>query len=128
MAIDDARDPTIQPAAAPLPLTQTTPHHPLTHDESPPPHAPPCGAQVPLFEILLNVVTRQLEFAADRFSCDLGLDIRPALLKLSKTNLENADPDPLLAACRHSHPVTTQRIAAITKYMGERNLRKAKQQ
>ena len=79
----------------------------------------------PAFEILLNVVTRQLEFAADRFSADLGYDIRPPLKALAKHNMEDADPDPFVSLCRHSHPVTTQRVVAIDEHLAVLN-KKAK--
>ena len=74
----------------------------------------------PIFEVLLNVVTRQLEFAADRFSAEVGYDIRPSLLKLAKKNMENADPDPFVALCRYSHPTTTERVKAIDECLTQK--------
>ena len=76
----------------------------------------------PLFEVLLNVVTRQLEFAADRFSAEAGYDIRPSLKKLAKKNRENADPDPFVAMCRYSHPTTTERVQAIDACFAKKKL------
>lgn len=67
----------------------------------------------PAFSVLFNAVTRQLEFAADAYSHRLGYDIRAALAKISKTNLADLNPDPLVSMCRDSHPTTVQRVAAI---------------
>ena len=75
----------------------------------------------PPFELMMNVVTRQLEFAADRFSAEQGYDIRPSLLKLARKNKENADPDPFVSICTHSHPVTTQRVRAVDECLKKKH-------
>eukprot|EP00310_Coccolithus_braarudii_P018216 CAMPEP_0183343274 /NCGR_PEP_ID=MMETSP0164_2-20130417/9219_1 /TAXON_ID=221442 /ORGANISM="Coccolithus pelagicus ssp braarudi, Strain PLY182g" /LENGTH=473 /DNA_ID=CAMNT_0025514055 /DNA_START=27 /DNA_END=1448 /DNA_ORIENTATION=- len=71
------------------------------------------GVVMPAFSIGLNAFTRQLEYSADAYSVRLGFDIRAALVKISKTNLSDLNPDPLDSLCNHSHPTTVQRVLAV---------------
>ena len=70
--------------------------------------------------ILMNAMTRQLEYAADAYSVKLGFDIRSSLKRISRTNLENLDPDPLDAVLRLSHPTTVQRVTAVTNLLKQK--------
>ena len=84
------------------------------------------SAVSPILEPLLNGFTRQLEFAADAYSVTLGYDIRYALKTIDAKNLGNANPDPLVSFCHHSHPTLVQRVAAVADRI-EREAKKVKQ-
>jgi len=75
---------------------------------------------MPILEPLTNAFTRQLEFAADAYAVRLGYDIRPALKLLDQKNLGNANPDPLVSLCHHSHPTLVQRVAAVERLLEEK--------
>ncbi|MCP9260892.1 CAAX prenyl protease 1 [Dirofilaria immitis] len=70
-----------------------------------------------LFSSISTVISRRLEFAADRFSEKLGYgcDLRKALIKLGKDNLLLPVDDPLYSMFNHSHPPILERIAALKK-------------
>uniref|UniRef100_A0A0R3RK01 CAAX prenyl protease n=1 Tax=Elaeophora elaphi TaxID=1147741 RepID=A0A0R3RK01_9BILA len=70
-----------------------------------------------LFSFFLTMISRRLEFAADRFSEKLGYgcDLRKALIKLGKDNLVLPIDDPLYSMFNHSHPSVLERIAALKK-------------
>lgn len=70
-----------------------------------------------LFSSLLTIISRRLEFAADRFSEELGFgdELRKALTKLGKENLVLPVDDPLYSMFNHSHPPVLERIAALKK-------------
>ena len=72
------------------------------------------SAVSPILGPLMNAFTRALEFSADRYSVSLGYDLRPALARISKKNLSDADPDPLVSLCHHSHPTIVQRYEALS--------------
>jgi len=78
------------------------------------------SALMPILEPLTNAFTRQLEFAADAYAVRLGYDIRPALKLLDQKNLGNANPDPLVSLCHHSHPTLVQRVAAVERLLEEK--------
>merc|ERR1711935_1242729 len=69
-----------------------------------------CSMQVymsvimPFWSILMNGVTRKLEFQADRYSTELGLDISSALVQISKTNKGDLNPDWLHSRVHHTPP------------------------
>ncbi|VDK63939.1 unnamed protein product [Gongylonema pulchrum] len=66
---------------------------------------------------LFQVMSRRLEFAADRYSVSLGYadELCRALIKLGKDNLSLPVDDPLYSMCNHSHPPIPERICAINK-------------
>ena len=68
---------------------------------------------MPLFSGLMNSFTRKLEFRADAYSNKLGLDIRPALIGISKTNKGDLNPDWLHSLWHHNHPPLVERIDAV---------------
>jgi len=78
-------------------------------------------AILPPFTMLLNMLTRQLEYAADAYSVSLGYDIAVPLAKMCTTNLENLDPDPLDSLLNLSHPTTVQRVTTVRHLIGERD-------
>ncbi len=68
-----------------------------------------------LLTFVLNVNSRRNEFAADRYSKNLGMskDLAAGLVKISVENLGNMVPDPLYSAYHFSHPPVVERIAAM---------------
>ncbi|EFO19003.2 peptidase family M48 containing protein [Loa loa] len=70
-----------------------------------------------LSSFLLTIMTRHLEFAADRFSEKLGYGyvLRKALIKIGKDNLVLPIDDPLYSMFNHSHPSVLERITALEK-------------
>jgi len=72
-----------------------------------------------LFSFLSSVLTRQMEFAADRYSAELGQAplLCSALIKLGRDNLSLPVDDHLFSMVNHSHPPVPERIAAMKKYM-----------
>ncbi|MBV9488227.1 MAG: M48 family metallopeptidase [Verrucomicrobia bacterium] len=75
--------------------------------------------------IMLGVVScyisRRHELAADRFAAEAVGDAEPlvsALKKLSKDNLSNLTPHPLLVVLEFSHPPVLARIAALRHTAG----------
>ena len=52
-------------------------------------------------------------------------DIRYALKTIDVKNLGNANPDPLVSLCHHSHPTLVQRVAAVGAQI-ERESKKVK--
>lgn len=74
---------------------------------------------MPLWSVAMNAVTRSLEFRADRYSVGLGYDIRPSLLRISKTNKGDLNPDWLHSMWHHSHPPLLERLRAVTELMAK---------
>ncbi|CAG9534081.1 unnamed protein product [Cercopithifilaria johnstoni] len=70
-----------------------------------------------LFSFLSTIMSRRLEFAADRFSEKLGYghELGSALIKLGKDNLVLPVNDPLYSMFNHSHPSVLERITALKK-------------
>lgn len=68
--------------------------------------------------ILQNFMTRNFEYQADNFSCELGYDeeIKLCLTKLTEQNKSSLDPDPLYSMLNYSHPTLIERVKAINKY------------
>ena len=64
---------------------------------------------------LLNMNSRYNEFAADKYSQQLGMgkDLSSGLIKISVENLGNMCPDSWYSAYHFSHPPVVERIAAI---------------
>jgi STE24 endopeptidase len=77
-----------------------------------------------VLSILIQIVSRKNEYAADRFAVetiDEPLNLIDALKKLSATNLSNLTPHPFYVFFNYSHPPLMQRIQAIqdTKHKNE---------
>ena len=73
-----------------------------------------------VLKVIMNAISRKFEFQADRFAADrmqLGTELRTALVKISKENKGNADPDWLYAMCNYSHPPMVERLAAIDDFL-----------
>eukprot|EP01041_Mallomonas_annulata_P011346 gene11345-23739_t len=68
-----------------------------------------------LLNLLLNSNSRANEFAADRFSCDLGMgeELGSGLVKISIENLGNMVPDSLYSLYHFSHPPLVERLRAM---------------
>lgn len=69
-----------------------------------------------LFSPLSNIWSRKHEYQADRFAVDQTKGSRPmrgALLNLSKDNLSNLTPHPAYSFWHYSHPVLSERLAAL---------------
>ena len=62
----------------------------------------------------MNGVTRKLEFQADAYSVKLGMDIREALIKISKKNKGDLNPDWLHSLYHLSHPPLLERLDAVS--------------
>ncbi|ETN70070.1 peptidase, M48 family [Necator americanus] len=75
------------------------------------------GPYLQLAKTFLMVITRQCEYAADRFSAKLGRtsEMISALKKLAKDNLDMPVDDPLHSMCTRSHPTTAERIRELRK-------------
>ncbi|MBO4410417.1 MAG: M48 family metallopeptidase [Spirochaetales bacterium] len=71
----------------------------------------------PLFRLLVNKVSRNAEYRADRQVVDEGYAdaMISALKKLARENFSNLAPSPALVALEYSHPTLSQRIDAINK-------------
>lgn len=67
--------------------------------------------------IIMNVISRANEFAADRFAAEnySGKDLGDALKKLSVENLSNLRPHPAVVFVHYSHPPLLQRLSAIKR-------------
>ena len=68
----------------------------------------------PVFGVFMNAVTRTLEFQADAYSVKLGMDIREALIKISKKNRGDLNPDWLHSLYHLSHPPLLERLDAVS--------------
>lgn len=64
---------------------------------------------------LLKIMSRRMEFSADKFSRTLGhgQHLCAALIKIGKDNLALPVDDPLYSMFNHSHPSIPERITAI---------------
>ena len=62
---------------------------------------------------------RWQEFNADEFSIrkGYGIALRRGMVKLTKKNKANLNPDPLFAALKYSHPALIERITAMDNVM-----------
>ena len=72
---------------------------------------------MPLWGVITNAMTRRLEFDADQYSAKLGMDIRPALIDISKSNKGDLNPDWLNSMWHHSHPPLLERLDAVTEFL-----------
>jgi STE24 endopeptidase len=76
-----------------------------------------------LLGIFVNFWSRQHEFEADRFAAEALGDPNPliqALKRLSKDNLSNLTPHPLLVGLHFTHPPVLARVLALRNPAGSR--------
>lgn len=75
----------------------------------------------PLFGLLVNYYSRKAEYRADAQAVEEGYgeDLISGLKKLSRENLADLAPSPLLVKLEYSHPTLSQRIDAIRKLQGK---------
>ena len=68
--------------------------------------------------VLMNMISRHNEYAADRFAASFGLgeSLIQALEKISVSTLSNLTPAKSFVFVYYSHPTLLQRINAIRKY------------
>ncbi|OQD74132.1 hypothetical protein PENDEC_c012G04650 [Penicillium decumbens] len=68
-----------------------------------------------IVKLLMNILSRKFEFEADAFAQGLGFsdELASSLLKLQIQNLSTMDADPLYASYHYSHPILTERLAAL---------------
>ena len=71
----------------------------------------------PLFSLLVNWFSRKAEYRADEQAVKEGCGdaLIEGLKKLSRENLSDLSPSPLLVKLEYSHPTLSQRITAIEK-------------
>jgi STE24 endopeptidase len=71
----------------------------------------------PLFSLLVNWFSRKAEYRADEQAVKEGYGdaLIEGLKKLSRENLSDLSPSPLLVKLTYSHPTLSQRITAIEK-------------
>jgi len=70
------------------------------------------------FKPIFSLFSRRDEYEADRFAAKVLMDHRPlvnALVTLGKENLTNLTPHRMYSAFHYSHPVLSERIAALEK-------------
>jgi len=71
-----------------------------------------------LLSFVMSILSRRMEFSADRFSAELGhaQKLRSSLIKLGVDNLSLPIDDWLYSTVNHSHPPIPERIEALKKY------------
>ena len=76
----------------------------------------------PLFGLLVNWFSRRAEYRADAQAVKEGCGdaLIDGLKKLSRENLSDLSPSPLLVKLQYSHPTLSQRITAIEKLQAEK--------
>ena len=76
----------------------------------------------PLFGLLINWFSRRAEYRADEQAVKEGCGeaLISGLKKLSRENLSDLSPSPLLVKLQYSHPTLSQRITAIGKLQAEK--------
>ncbi len=76
----------------------------------------------PLFGLLTNWFSRRAEYRADEQAVKEGCGdaLVDGLKKLSRENLSDLSPSPLLVKLQYSHPTLSQRITAIEKLEAEK--------
>ena len=75
----------------------------------------------PLFGLLVNWFSRRAEYRADALAAreGYGAELISALKKLSRQNLSDLAPSPLLVKLTWNHPTLSQRIEAVGKVSAE---------
>ncbi|KAF2474675.1 CaaX prenyl protease [Lindgomyces ingoldianus] len=68
-----------------------------------------------ILKLLMNIMTRSMEFEADAFAVDLGYasELGSSLIKLQIQNLSSMDADWLYSSFHYSHPILTERLKAM---------------
>ncbi|GAM83450.1 hypothetical protein ANO11243_014380 [Dothideomycetidae sp. 11243] len=68
-----------------------------------------------IVKLLMNILTRKMEFEADDFSYKLGYanELASSLIKLQIQNLSSMDADWMFSSYHYSHPILTERLKAI---------------
>lgn len=68
-----------------------------------------------LVKLMMNILTRKMEFEADDFSLKLGYanELASSLIKLQIQNLSSMDADWMYSSYHYSHPILTERLKAI---------------
>ncbi|KAJ5568354.1 CAAX prenyl protease 1 [Penicillium hetheringtonii] len=68
-----------------------------------------------IVKLLMNILSRKFEFEADAFAQGLGFsdELAASLLKLQIQNLSTMDADWMYASYHYSHPILTERLAAL---------------
>ncbi|KAJ5172486.1 CAAX prenyl protease 1 [Penicillium capsulatum] len=66
-------------------------------------------------KLLMNILSRKFEFEADAFAQGLGFsnELAASLLKLQIQNLSTMEADWMYASYHFSHPILTERLAAL---------------
>ncbi|KAJ9668878.1 zinc metalloprotease [Coniosporium apollinis] len=66
-------------------------------------------------KLLMNILTRSMEYEADAFAKKLGYtaELASALTKLQIQNLSSMDADWMYSSYHYSHPILTERLKAI---------------
>ncbi|EGD96703.1 CaaX prenyl protease [Trichophyton tonsurans CBS 112818] len=68
-----------------------------------------------IIKLLMNILSRKFEFEADAFAVKLGYskELARSLLKLQIQNLSTMDADWMYASYHYSHPILSERLAAL---------------
>jgi STE24 endopeptidase len=68
-----------------------------------------------IIKLLMNILSRRYEFQADEFAQKLGynMELARSLIKLQIQNLSIMDADWMYASYHFSHPILSERLAAI---------------
>ncbi|KAG9925679.1 CAAX prenyl protease 1, partial [Aureobasidium melanogenum] len=68
-----------------------------------------------VIKLLMNIMTRKMEFEADNFSLKLGYsaELASSLIKLQIQNLSSMDADWMYSSFHYSHPILTERLKAV---------------
>lgn len=68
-----------------------------------------------VIKLLMNILSRRYEFQADKFALDLGYktELAKSLIKLQIQNLSTMDADWMYASYHFSHPILSERLAAL---------------
>ncbi|KAF7717358.1 CAAX prenyl protease [Penicillium ucsense] len=66
-------------------------------------------------KLCMNILSRKFEFEADSFAQGLGFsdELAASLMKLQIQNLSTMDADWMYASYHYSHPILTERLAAL---------------
>jgi len=81
-----------------------------------------------VLQLLMTMNSRRNEFAADKFSQDLGMGpaLASGLVKISIENLDNMVPDKWYSTYHYSHPPLVERLRAIRSGEDKKESKKTK--
>ncbi len=76
-----------------------------------------------LLGVLMNAISRKMEFSADRFAAinGMGIGLINALKKISSLNYSNLTPHPLYVLINYSHPTLYSRLVALKSCINSEN-------